>query len=150
MDRDWNSETPTISAHDTTLSSSPNVNLTTPIAGWRYCPARYSPHRSVKAGPRSIGAVCPQGEARGGGRRTPRFRDPRRFRHNLAPASGVTLPNRVATSCRPSAGNGLLGRDSRKRLPSLRNSAVRLTIPTQRLTRMALIQIKLLAGILST
>src|ERR1700681_2470890 len=31
MGRDWDSKTPTISAEDTTLPSSPNVNLTTPF-----------------------------------------------------------------------------------------------------------------------
>jgi hypothetical protein len=56
-----------------------------------------SPHWTVKGRPCSIGAVCPRGEARGGGSRTPRFRDPRRSRHNLAPTVGATLPNRVAT-----------------------------------------------------
>jgi hypothetical protein len=30
MGRDWDSKTPTISAEDTTLPGSPNVNLTTP------------------------------------------------------------------------------------------------------------------------
>ena len=73
--------------------------------------------------PCSIGAVCPRREARGGGSRTPRFRDPRRSRHNLAPAVEATLPNRVATPGWPTAGDGLLGRDSRKPRPSPRNGA---------------------------
>ena len=77
----------------------------------------------MRGGFRSIGAVCPREEARGGGSRTPRFRDPRRSRHNLAPTVEATLPNRVATSGRPTAGDGLLGRDSGKPRPSPRNSA---------------------------
>jgi hypothetical protein len=41
----------------------------------------------------------------------------------LRQQNGATLPKRVATSGRPTAGDDLLGRDSRKRQPSLRNSA---------------------------
>jgi hypothetical protein len=111
--------------------SQPSAQECRPLPPQRARGSRTQPQLRV-----SLAALCPVGlnpvalkEARGGGHRTRRLRDPQRFRRTLPRDDGAVLLDRLATSSRPNAEDGLLARDNKGRRPYPSNSAARSTTP---------------------